>query len=289
MLPTAATLTSDSSFAKVVAPPLHAQVWRASSLGEALSPCVSSGFAALDAELAGGGWPTRCVSEILSAQHGSLEWRLLAPALRPLLNLPRETAAAPRRPRSLGDPGNPCNRPLLLINPPHTPHLPGLQAYGLPAEHLIWIAAESAQQQLWTLEQAIKANAAAAILAWLPQARPEQIRRLQSCALGANAPIFLFRPSAAQQQSSAAPLRIDLSPGADWCLQLHIIKRRGPAHEGRLCLPALPADLAQVLTPRMLAMATPPAANFVNNLAARTASNPSRHALARPALPARAH
>lgn len=286
--------------------PLHAQVWRASSLGEALSPCVSSGFAALDAELAGGGWPTRCVSEILSAQHGTLEWRLLAPALRTLLALPGQKAATPRRTRPLS---NSAGRPLLLINPPHTPHLPGLQACGLPAEHLIWIAAESAQQQLWALEQAIKANAAAAILAWLPQARPEQIRRLQSCALGADAPIFLFRPWAAQQQSSAAPLRVGLSPGPDWCLQLHILKRRGPLHAGLLHLPALPAELAQVLTPRMLAMASPnltpasapapapaPAsaqrptvAKPAQTTAVRPVHTSSHHALARPALPARAH
>ncbi|MGS0753718.1 translesion DNA synthesis-associated protein ImuA [Roseateles sp. GG27B] len=298
MLPITATLASNSSSAVATKSPLHADVWRASSLGAAISPCVSSGFAALDAELPGGGWPTRCVSEILSAQHGSLEWRLLAPALRSLLTLPGEKAAAPRRPRPLS---NSANRPLLLINPPHTPHLPGLQACGLPAEHMIWIATESAQQQLWALEQAIKANAAAAVLAWLPQARPEQIRRLQSCALGADAPIFLFRPWAAQQQSSAAPLRIGLSPGPDWCLQLHILKRRGPLHAGLLHLPALPAELAQVLTPRMLAMASSrlkpaPASAQRQTLekpaqttAARLVHTSSHHALARPALPARAH
>ena len=283
---TATTFSSLAPSAMAGTASLHAQVWRASSLGEALSPCVSSGFAALDAELAGGGWPTRCVSEILSAQHGNLEWRLLAPALRALLTLPGEKASTSRRPRALG---NPASRPLLLINPPHTPHLPGLQACGLPAEHLIWIAAESPQQQLWVLEQAIKANATAAILAWLPQARPEQIRRLQSCALGADAPIFLFRPWAAQQQSSAAPLRVGLSPGADWCLQVRILKRRGPTHAGLLHLPALPADLAQVLTPRMLAMASPHAAHHVSIPAPRPALSPSPHALARPALPARAH
>jgi protein ImuA len=303
---TATTFSSLATSVMTGTAPLHAQVWRASSLGEALSPCVSSGFTALDAELAGGGWPTRCVSEILSAEHGNLEWRLLAPALRTLLNLPLPPLVAgvqTTRLRRQHQMGRLAGRPLLLINPPHTPHLPGLQACGLPAEHLIWIAAASAQQQLWALEQAIKANAAAAVLAWLPQARPEQIRRLQSCALGADAPIFLFRPWAAQQQSSAAPLRVGLSPGADWCLQLHILKRRGPLHAGPLHLSALPAELAQVLTPRMLAMASPsltpastsaPAqrptlAKPAQPPAARPVHTSSRYALARPALPARAH
>jgi len=233
---------------------LHAQVWRASSLGSSASPCVSSGFAALDTELPGGGWPTRALTEIISPQHAALEWRLLAPALVGLCEPIKK-------------------RPLLLINPPLTPHLPGLQACGLPPQALIWIAADTPQQQLWATEQAIKSNAAAAVLAWLPQARPEQIRRLQACAQGADAPIFLFRPWLAQQQSSAAPLRMILTPGAAWSLDVRVLKRRGPAFEGWLSLPSVPTELAPVLTSRMLAL-DDPAAPLIQEPA---------YALARPA------
>ncbi len=249
---------------------LRTQVWRASSLGAGHSACVASGFAALDAELPGGGWPTQSLSEILLSDGlAGVEWRLLAPALAPLL------VSTPARPAKRGRTEKNSARPLLLINPPLTPHLPGLQRAGLAAQRLIWIAPETPAQQLWALEQAIKSNAGAAILAWLPRAAPEQIRRLQSCAQAMEAPIFLFRPLAVQTQSSAAPLRLCVSSGPGWTLQLHILKRRGPVHEGLLSLPALPADLARVLTPQMLSRARPrlPAPNTVE----------ARHALARPA------
>ena len=45
------------------------------------APTVATGFAALDAELPGGGWPTHSLSELLLAQAGQCEWRLLGPAL----------------------------------------------------------------------------------------------------------------------------------------------------------------------------------------------------------------
>lgn len=233
------------------------RLWRAASLGASTSPCIASGFAELDAQLPGGGWPTRAVCEILQAQSGVAEWRLLGPALRGLLQpaaRPQPQQAGRNKPRG----ATPALRPVLLINPPHAPHLPGLRAHGLGEQQLVWIAPPQAEQALWATEQAIKANAAAALLAWLPAARPEQIRRLQAAALGCSAPVFLFRPLAAQAQSSAAPLRLRLAPGADWRLELQILKRRGPALDAPLQMPALPAALAGVLAPRLLQPASAP-------------------------------
>lgn len=232
------------------------RLWRAASLGSSVSPCISSGFSALDAELPGGGWPTRSVCEILQAQGGMAEWRLLGPALRGLLKerqLPQHQQPQQRQQsRKKSKPVAPAARPVLLINPPYAPHLPGLLAHGLSEKQLVWIAPAQAEQALWATEQAIKANAAAALLAWLPAARPEQIRRLQAAALASNAPVFLFRPLAAQLQSSAAPLRLLLASGASWCLELQILKRRGPALEEALRLPAVPDALAEMLAPRLL-------------------------------------
>lgn len=282
---------------------LEQQVWRASSLGASSSPCLSSGFAALDAELPGGGWPTHSLSEILCPPGLHLEWRLLLPALRGLLaEPPIQAATSPGRGRAR-KPSAPRaqqqQRPLLLINPPLIPHLPGLQAAGLAPQQLIWLAPETPNQQLWAAEQAIKSNAAAALLLWLPKLRPEQLRRLQTQALGLDAPLFLFRPEAAAAQSSAAPLRLhlDLALGAGnpqqelADLQLRILKRRGPAFEGLLQLPALPSGLERVLTATMLArgLGRPSLApNTPPVLQAPRPAAPSPHALARPAQPARA-
>lgn len=45
-------------------------------------------------------------------------------------------------------------------------------------------------------------------MAWLPQARPEQIRRLQIHAQSCDAPVFLLRPITALNDASPAPLRV---------------------------------------------------------------------------------
>lgn len=222
---------------------LQGRLWRGSSLSRSAAPTLPSGFAALDAELPGGGWPTQAAVELLTPQPGVLEWRLLAPALRGWWAGQALPAAPPgQRARQAG----PALRSLLLVNPPHTPHLPGLQALGLPPAALIWVSTATPAEALWAAEQAIKSHVA--VLAWLPEVRPEQVRRLQVGALGSDAPAFLLRPARVQQQSSAAPLRLVVQPGDGWDLAVHLLKRRGPAHEGWLTLPAVPGAVEPLLT-----------------------------------------
>lgn len=222
---------------------LQGRLWRGSSLGSAADPALPSGFAALDAELPGGGWPAKAAVELLVPDAGVLEWRLLAPGLGHWWAGQAMPAPLPgRRQRQAA----PALRTLLLVNPPHTPHLPGLQALGLPPSALVWVQAATPAQALWAAEQAIKSRVA--VLAWLPEARPEQVRRLQVCALSSDAPVFLMRPDSARHQSSAAPLRLVVQPGEGWNLAVHLLKRRGPAHEGWLTLPATPGGVAPLLT-----------------------------------------
>jgi protein ImuA len=227
-------------------PPLDARLagrlWRGSSLSASAAPTLPSGFAALDTELPGGGWPLQAVTELLMPQFGVLEWRLLAPALRRWWCAQALPATTSRRRHTAA----PVLRSLLLINPPHAPHLPGLQALGLPPSALIWVDAATPAEALWAAEQAIKSRVA--VLTWLPEARPEQIRRLQVSALSSDAPAFLMRPERASQQSSAAPLRLAVKPGEGWALDVHLLKRRGPAHEGWLTLPAVPGAVEPLLT-----------------------------------------
>ena len=210
---------------------LQTSVWRGSELGRTASSAVSpSGWATLDSELPGGGWPLHAVTEVLTAQPGVLEWRLLAPALRPVV-------------ASGGQ--------VVVVGPPRHPHAPGLALEGLDDRQLVWIQAEKPAERLWVTEQLIRSNAAGAIVAWLPHARQEQLRRLQVNAAGCEGLVFLCRPEAARHEASAAPLRVVASVGLDWELHLQIVKRRGPAHEGQLVLPSVPAGLASVLTPRL--------------------------------------
>ncbi|MGM9483618.1 translesion DNA synthesis-associated protein ImuA [Roseateles sp. NT4] len=257
---------------------LQGRLWRGSSLGAVADPTLPSGFTALDAELPGGGWPTRAAIELLAPQSGVLEWRLLAPALQAWWARQALSPLSPgRRSRQAAEP---ALRSLLLINPPHTPHLPGLSALGLPPSALVWVEAGTSAQALWAAEQAIKSRVA--VLAWLPEARPEQIRRLQVSALSSDAPTFLMRPESAARQSSAAPLRLVVQPGEGWDLAVHLLKRRGPAHEGWLALPAVPGEVEPLLTAAKRKPLPAPAPEPLP--APVTPSTERSHALARPVL-----
>ncbi|WP_297654834.1 translesion DNA synthesis-associated protein ImuA [Hydrogenophaga sp.] len=207
-----------------------AALWRADQLGAPVSAVWPSGFAALDAQLPGGGWPGHGLTEILTPHSGTLEWRLLGPALR-------SVCAA--------------GQPVVLVGPPLPPHLPGLRFEGIAARQLVWVRADTAAERLWAAEQLIKAQACGALVAWLPQARAEQIRRLQVLAAGFDAPVFVCRPTRALRESSAAPLRVQAAVGLDWALQVRIAKRKGPPLDDALHLASVPGALAAVLPPRL--------------------------------------
>ena len=91
-----------------------------------------------------------------------------------------------------------------------------------------------------------------AILTWLPQVRPEQLRRLQTHAQNCDCPVFIFRNEQARLDSSPAPLRVLASLGLDWQLKVQILKRRGGVLEAALELPSIPSTLVKVFTPRLL-------------------------------------
>ena len=211
-------------------PEIEAAVWRGSQLGSPVTSVISSGFAALDVELPGAGWPCHSLTEILQPQPTVAEWRLLAPAMRQVV----------------AHGGN-----IVVVGPPKSPHLPGLTYAGLDERHLVWIQAEAPAQRLWVTEQLMQTNAAGLLVSWLPQARQEQIRRLQVCAQACDGPVFLCRPAAAEHEPSAAPLRVQLRFGLDWELHVHLLKRKGPTHEGQVALSSVPGGLESILTPRL--------------------------------------
>ncbi|MBB3197098.1 translesion DNA synthesis-associated protein ImuA [Roseateles terrae] len=235
-LPAPAGLLSPSQNAAGPAPaPLPPHVaealWRGDSLGRSCNTRWPSGFPALDAELPDGGWPSRQITEILQPQFSLVEWRLVGPSLREVV---ADGAA------------------VVMVGPPKRPHLPGLLHLGLNDRQLVWLSARAPSERLWCAEQLIKSNAAGAIMAWLPQAAPEQLRRLQVLAQSFDGPVFLFRPLQARHDPSPAPLRLTVEVDVDWQLRVTLIKRKGPAHEQPLVLPSIPGGLELVLTPRVM-------------------------------------
>jgi len=211
-------------------PDIAAAIWRGTELGSSVTTVLSSGFPDLDAELPGAGWPCHSLTELLQPQPTVAEWRLLAPAIRQVVAK---------------------GGSIVVVGPPKSPHLPGLQHIGLDERHLVWIQAETPAERLWVTEQLIKTNAAGLLVSWLPQARQEQIRRLQVCAQACDGPVFLCRPAAAEHEPSAAPLRVQLRFGLDWELHVHLLKRKGPTHEGVLTLSSVPGGLESIITPRL--------------------------------------
>lgn len=239
---------------------IHAGLWRADQIdgGHGLS-IVASGHAALDAELPGGGWPLHALTELLPTRPGVGEIRLLAPALRVL---------------------SAAGRNVILLGAPHLPYGPALQTLGLQLEHLLVIHAAPPADLLWALEQTLKSASFGAVLAWLPQVRSEQLRRLQLAAQGSNGLVFLFRPLPVRHESSPAPLRLVCSAARTpegerdiRKLAVEIVKRRGPALEAPLLI-----DLQQ---PLAAARTVRPAANVKPASPRIPASTVVSHALDR--------
>ncbi|AJG24098.1 translesion DNA synthesis-associated protein ImuA [Cupriavidus basilensis] len=217
-------------------------LWRAGQLGHlgraGSVPALPTGHDALSAELPGGGWPVGALTELLLADPGVGELRLLRPALLAL-------AAAQRR--------------VALIGPPHLPNATCLAEWGLPARLLYWVrppagASRAAAQAdvLWAAEQVLRSQAFGGVMVWLPTARPEALRRLQVLAQAGDAVVWACRPASVLRESSPAVLRLLLSPAPGNAVSVVFHKRRGPVRDTPLVLP-----LGEMMA--VPAMATPQA------------------------------
>lgn len=180
-------------------------VWRGGSMPQSGMQAVPSGYAGLDRELPGGGWPTGALTEILCPRQGIGELQLVLPALCTLSHAEGRIA---------------------WLAPPHLPYAPALAAAGLRLEFLTVVRAPGRRDALWAAEQVLRAGACRALLMWLPRADYGELRRLALAAEASTTLAFLFRPPQVMQESSPAPLRLLLEP-AGGELDLRILKRRG--------------------------------------------------------------
>lgn len=185
---------------------LHPSLWRANQLAGNATPCQSSGYPGLDAELPGGGWPVGTLIELFAGQAGVGELRLLAPALANLS----------------------LQRPVALVHPPHSPNSAYCTGAHSPRRPWLWIAPERPLDALWAAEQVLKNGSCAALLFWQKDIRPASLRRLHLAAQSSDMLFFMLRPQTAMRQTSPAPLRIHLQ-AAPSGIELDIIKRRGPS------------------------------------------------------------
>ncbi|MGB0127604.1 MAG: translesion DNA synthesis-associated protein ImuA [Rhodocyclaceae bacterium] len=192
----------------------RADVWRGNALAQGSAAGCTTGYAELDAQLPGGGWPRGALVEILLAAAPGLnvagvgEVSLLLPALA-------------RHTRNGGF--------AALIAPALAVHAPAWAAAGVELSRLILVtpAREAHQDTLWAAEQTLRSGAVGFALAWLPQAEAGSLKRLQRAAETGGSCAVVFRPAPCAGQSSPAALRLLVS-GAGEGASVSIVKRRGP-------------------------------------------------------------
>ena len=129
----------------------RSDVWRGDSLARAALPGVPSGFAALDAELPGGGWPRGGLVELLPARQGIGELSLLMPALAHVS-------------------ANELSW-VVCVAPPLPPYAPAWAAAGVALSHLLVTRAVGGDAA-WACARAIDAEGVGALVAWLPESDP---------------------------------------------------------------------------------------------------------------------
>jgi len=177
----------------------HPAIWRGRSAAQRSG--LPTGFATLDEYLPDSGWPRTGLIEILVSRFGSGELTLLVPALAALTR-----AAAARW----------C----VWVAPPLVPFAPALVSCGVVLDRVAVVGGALSDRQdarvgdrgLWALEQALGSGACDAVLGWVRQVKPRDIRRLQLAAERGRSLGVLFRPRRVSREASAAVLRLSVEP-----------------------------------------------------------------------------
>ena len=189
-------------------------LWRASSIKADHIQHCSTGFASLDKELPGTGWPADGVTEFLHDRAGIGELRLLAPALARMTHEQ--------------------NRWVLFVNPPYIPYPPALAQAGIDLTRVIVSQPKAPKDYLWVLEKALASQSCSAVIAWPSRIHEKQIRRLQLASKDGYSWGILFRSEESSKNASPAELRLRLRPlpgnslGKDnSSIAVKILKRRG--------------------------------------------------------------
>jgi hypothetical protein len=190
-------------------------VWRGGALVRPGAPALPTGFAVLDRELPGGGWPGGALTEILGLREGVGELQLVLPALVTLST---------------------SGRRIVWLAPPHLPYAPALAAAGIDLAQLSVLRAPGRRDALWAAEQVLRAGNCDALLAWFRDIRYVELRRLAVAAEASRTFCALFRPVQAAREPSPACLRIALEP-MHGGLAVRILKRRGALAATPVLLP----------------------------------------------------
>jgi len=180
-------------------------IWRGDQYAKVAVESVATGFAELDEQLPGGGWPRAALTELLVGRSGAGELRLLMPALSQLSR---------------------SEKWLVLVAPPHEPYAPGFQFCGVDLARVVVVKTRSEGESLWAAERCLRCGSCAAVLSWVGCGSPSALRRLQLAAEEGKGIGVMFGSTRHAGQPSPAPLRIQVSVRRNG-FELQILKRRG--------------------------------------------------------------
>jgi hypothetical protein len=208
----------------------HPAVWRGDQYAKVAVESIPTGFAELDAQLPGRGWPRAALTELLVNQHGIGELRLLVPALA---RLSREE-----------------QKWLVLVAPPHLPYAPGFESLGVNLSRLVIVRTRSDGESLWAAERCLRCGTCAAVISWPGPGSERSLRRLQLAAEEGKSFGAIFGPTRNAANFSPAPLRIQLCARRDR-LDVQILKRRGGGWTPPLSLELEKAKRSFALCPEL--------------------------------------
>ena len=182
----------------------HNDIWRGHSYRFRPRTCLDTGHPPLNDQLLHGGWPLGSLTEVCQ-QGFQGEWQLFLPAMLRI------------------SPGL-----IVLLNPPAEPFSQTLIQAGIDLDRLVIVDAEDRSSFLAAFSTLARTASFGAVFAWQPQSGLSytHLRKCQLAASEGSGLYVIFRPSAVQQQSSPASLRLFSQILPD-CLALTIFKQKG--------------------------------------------------------------
>jgi hypothetical protein len=171
---------------------------------------LPTGFEALD-EALDGGLHQGALNEIYTAAAGSGALEALLPAI--------------------GSAG--ARKGLLAwIHPTRTPYPPALVQAGSDLARWLIVRPLNDEDHLWSLDQALRSRACAALIAYVGELHDRELRRLQLSAREGGCVVLLLRPAALASAPSPAAVRIfaEPAPASDPCrrrVRMTVLRCRG--------------------------------------------------------------